>query len=320
MGKIASLHISANDFRSAELMFERVRALESTQMEGMDQYAHILGRERRVDDLNELADSLLAIDDKRPEAWTTLAIYYEALDDHSKATAFLEKSIALDPHHAFSYRVKGAMLMSDQRPEHASVAFFRSNIIESDISNYEGLVDAYIAARKHKEAIASAKEAISLSPRDPRAITLVGLALAHGASDRQGAGSKLGFEKAKRTLSKALTFNPSALRPLYALVDLYITDSDLDAAIAVLKKGLEGSSATQNDLFGQEHILNRLGEVYLKGENYSEAISYFHRALGAKPDFVAAQQNLEALEKQMRGQDPDMAEDDVELEDVPSEG
>lgn len=317
--KIASLHLSANDIRSAELMFERVRAQEMTQMEAMDQYAHILGREHRIDDLNDLADSLLTIDDKRPEAWTTLAIYYEALEDHTKATAFLEKAISMDQRHGFSFRLKGAMLLTDGRPEHASVAFFRSNIIEPDISNYEGLVDAYIAAGKFKEAIASAKEAISVAPLDPRAITLVGLAIAHGSSEGRGVAGKPGFEKAKKTLRKALSHNPSALRPLFALVDLYLRDRDMGSAIDVLKQGLEGDSASQNDLFGQDHILNRLGEVYMLRENYAEAIAYFHRALGVNPNLVDAQRNLERLEKAMHGQDPDMT-DDGEIENVPSEG
>ena len=211
------------------------------------------------------------------------------------------------------------MLMTDGRPEHASVAFFRSNLIEPNVSNYEGLVDAYIAAGKFKEAIASAKEAISWAPRDPRAITLVGLALAHGSADRQGPGrgTKGGFDKAKRTLRKALSLNPSALRPLFALVDLYLRDPDRESAIEVLKQGLEGTSSTPSDLYGQEHIMNRLGEVYLLEENYSQAITYFHRALGVNPNLAEAQRNLERLEKAMSGQDPDVTEDAEELEHVP---
>lgn len=298
--KLANLHLCMNDPRSAEMTFERIRSQEISQMDDMDQYAHILGREHRIDDLNELAESLLDVDDKRPEAWATLAIYYEALEDHGKATAFLEKAIALDQRHAFSFRLRGAMLMTDSRPEHASVAFFRSNIIEPDIANYEGLVDAYIAAGKFKEAIASAKEAISLAPRDPRAITLVGLALAHGSSDRQGGPNGQGLDKAKRTLRKALSFNPSSLRPLFALIDLYIREGEIDLAIEALQQGLEGSSSVQNDMYGLDHISNRLGEVFALGKRYLDAITCFHRALGMNPDLHEAQQNLDRVDKLMR--------------------
>lgn len=316
---IANLHFCSGDTLAADLVYSRIRQIEPTQIQDMDRYAHILGREQRIDDLNELADALLSIDDKRPEAWATLAIYYESMEDHTKATTFLEKAISLDQRHAFAFRLKGAMLLTDGRPEHASVAFFRSNIIELDISNYEGLVDALIAAGKFKEAIASAKEAISLAPRDPRAFTLVGLALAHGSADRQTADNQ-GFEQAKRSLRKALAVDPSSLRPLFALVDLYLRDHDTDAAIEALKCGLEGPNAKQSDLFGQDHIINRLGEVYLMSEMFAEAMASFHRALGINPGLIDAQRNLDRLEKMMRGQDPDAADDDTELEDAPSDG
>lgn len=313
--KLANLHLCMNDPRSAEMTFERIRSQEISQIDDMDQYAHILGREHRIDDLNELAESLLEVDDKRPEAWATLAIYYEALEDHSKATTFLEKAIALDQRHAFSFRLRGAMLMTDGRPEHASVAFFRSNIIEPDIANYEGLVDAYIAAGKFKEAIASAKEAISLAPRDPRAITLVGLALAHGSSDRQGGPNGQGLDKAKRTLRKALSFNPSSLRPLFALIDLYIREGEIDLAIEALQQGLEGSSSVQNDMYGLDHISNRLGEVFALGERYLDAITCFHRALGINPDLHEAQRNLDRVEKLMRGHEPESL-DDLSIDNI----
>ncbi len=307
--KLANVHLCMSDPRSAEMTFERIRSQEITQIDSMDQYAHILGREHRIDDLNALAESLLAVDDKRPEAWATLAIYYEALEDHGKATTFLEKAIALDQRHAFSFRLRGAMLMTDGRPEHASVAFFRSNIIEADIANYEGLVDAYIAAGKFKEAIASAKEAISLAPRDPRAITLVGLALAHGSTDRQGGPNGQGLDKAKRTLRKALSFNPSSLRPLFALIDLYIREGEIDSAIEVLQQGLEGSSCVQNDMYGLDHISNRLGEVYALGERYLDAITCFHKALGINPELHEAQRNLDRVEKLIRGHEPESLDD-----------
>jgi len=309
--RIASLQLQMCDSKSAERSFEGLRLTEDCAIDYLDQYGQILAQEGELEELNELAVCLLMINDKSPEAWTTLALYHEARDDHEKALAFVEKAIILDQRHAFAHRVRGTVLMSDNRPEHAAVSFFRSKEIEPDLTTYEGLVDSYLAAGKFKEAIASAKEAINMAPRDPRAITLVGLALAQGSSGRQGQG----MDKAKRTLRKALSIEPSALRPLFALVSMYMRDSDYTSAIEVLRQGLEGNTETQSSSYGKADILCRLGEVYTNMEEYKEAIEIFHQALGLDPDLTSAQRSLDRLERLMRGVDPNETGDEI-IEDA----
>jgi anaphase-promoting complex subunit 7 len=316
--RIGSLQLQMNDTKNALRTFDSIRSTEDSAIDYLDQYGQILAQEGELDELNELAVCLLNIDDKRPEAWTTLACYHEARDDHEKALAFNEKAITLDQKHAFAHRQRGAILMADNRPEHAAVSFFRSKEIDPDVATYEGLVDSYLAAGKFKEAIASAKEAISMAPRDPRAITLVGLALAQGSSDRQGAGrGQAGMDKAKRTLRKALSFEPCSLRPLFALVSIYLREADYASCIEVLRQGLEGTTETQCTIFGQAHILCRLGEVYTRMQDYKEAINTFHQALGLDSTLTSAQRSLDRLERLMRGVDPNDTGDEI-IEDVSS--
>lgn len=316
--KIATLYMQMNDELNAEYTFEKIRYHEDTLVECMDQYAQLLARGDKLSALNELADCLLIINDKRPEAWTTLALYHEVKANHEKALAFVEKAISLDQRHAFAHRLRGAILMADARPAHAAVSFFRSNEISPDIASYEGLVDAYLATGQFKEAIASAKEVFFVAPRDPRAITLVGLALYKGAAanaNRQGAARQNAIDKAKRTLRKALAIEPGFLRPLFTLVDIYSETHELQMCIDLLKQGLEGHTLSQDKLYGQGLILCRLGEIYTRCDKLKEAMFAYNRALGLNPDLAQAQRALEKLERLMRGADP--AGDEI-IEDAPS--
>ena len=56
-----------NDEDGAARTFSKVRNLESTNVDCMDQYGQILARQNSLDELNQLASNLLDIDDKRPE-------------------------------------------------------------------------------------------------------------------------------------------------------------------------------------------------------------------------------------------------------------
>lgn len=319
--KLASVCVQTNDVESALQLFENIRILENTQIEMMDHYAHILGTQYNMDELLILCDELLSLDSRRPEGWTAYAIYHENMGNHAKALEFIEKALSLDDRNSFAYRRRGAILMDSKRPNHASVAFFRACEIKPEVASYEGLVDSYISAGKYREAIASAKEAISIAPRDARAMTLVGRALAAAASvDQSTSQRQLGLEKATRTLRKAISIDPSSLRPLVALVNLYTKLGQQENSVKLLKEALEGNTAVQSDLKGQVHILSMLGDAYFAAENHQTAMDYYHRALGIDPCHRGAQAGLERLECLLRGIDPsdsrDMTDEDHSLDDT----
>ena len=307
----AELAVQSNHESAGEL-FHRVRSIEPGNTTGMDQYANILGHAGKLHELSDLTDSMLQIDDKSPVSWTCLALYHKYRSrrdpsnnsDHAaSALKFVEKAIALDQKHAFAHFIRGTILLEAYRPEYAAVSFFRSNEIQPAVSTYEGLVDAYLAAGKDKEAIAAAKTGYNLAPRDPRTQTLVGLALAQGSS-----------VQAKRSLIKALHMSPALARPLFCLVEILRSEKDYLQCIEILQQALaaQAISLEQNSSTAPvDEIYCRLGSIYIAMENYKDAVNAYDRALSANPACNNAMQALDRVEKLMRGLDPNENSDDI---------
>ena len=358
--EMANIQQELGHILSSEQNYKRVRSMDIHWMDGMDKYAHLLFQLRMSrknafmlqqggylhyqyscyynrdknensndsvtagieDELGQLSADMLDIDStNRAEPWVCLSLYHLARDDHDKSIAFVDKAISINQQHQYAHYLRGSILLASHHPDQAVVSFFRANDLQRDIPSYEGLVESYLAADKFKEAICTAKEAISSAPRDARAITLVGLALSQAPASQQNGE---GIERAKRALKRAMALDPGAPRPLFALVDLHAQEGNYHECVKLLKDAIDGgkvdemtdstspTTASHTITWNREHgdvIQAKLAEIYTKNEKYSEALECYHIARSMNPKNGLAIQGQERLERIMKGQDPDMDED-----------
>lgn len=79
----------------------------------------------------------------------------------------VERALQLQPQHVLAYHVKGSLLLTLARPELAIHTFLAAKELSKDVHSFKGLVDAYLAAHRYKEALGAAKDAVQVGLDTP---------------------------------------------------------------------------------------------------------------------------------------------------------
>ncbi|EQC36746.1 hypothetical protein SDRG_06182 [Saprolegnia diclina VS20] len=273
--------------------FARARQLDATNLDYMDMYARLLRDAGSAPTLNNLVRDLFSISMDRPEPWLAAACYSELKTDTTAALQLVDRAIVVDPTFARSYVARGRLLLAMDRSAHAVSAFASGSRCGRSLEAYEGLVEGYCdlclkGDDKYLDAMHAARLALLLAPMSARALVLVGSVLSLRPDRR---------DEARRTFEKALAANPDALRAHLGLVDLFLQDDNLAAAITTLE-GLVAK--TPRDV-----LFAKLGDVYVLKREYNVGLQHYHRALSLNSNLSSALLGLDRVEKLLRGEDPD---------------
>ncbi|CAN6824305.1 unnamed protein product [Brassica oleracea] len=291
--------IGKND--EAIMRFEKVvRSIDPYTLTCMDEYAMLLQMKCDYSRLNKLVHDLLSIDHTRAEVFVALSVLWERKDPRT-ALSYAEKSIRVDERHIPGYIVKGNFLLLAKRPEAAAIAFRAAQNLRSDLRSYQGLVHSYLAFGKTKEALYTAREAMNAMPQSAKALKLVGDVHANTSSGR---------EKAKKFYESALRLEPGYLGAAIALADLHLMEGRNGDAVSLLERYLKD--------WADESLHIKLAQVFAATNMLQDSLSHYQAALRINPQNEAAKKGLDRLEKQMKGIDPDAADenDENDVEDV----
>lgn len=174
----------------------------------------------------------------------------------------LIKAIDLKPRHVFGHQIRGAILCSMGQTGEAIQAFRNAYRLSRDVLTYESLVHCYISLEKTAEAVATAKEALSLFSNSPRAISLAGFVMANMPGQHA---------KAEDYLLKALKLDKTCMEAVYILAQLYAKTERAELGIHLLESHLPTEHS--------ERIHITLGNMYLSEQDFKKAIQHFSSAL-----------------------------------------
>ncbi|KAM0915951.1 hypothetical protein ACQ4PT_010492 [Festuca glaucescens] len=286
--------IGKND--EAIMNFEKARLIDPNIMTYMDEYAILLKFKSDYTRLNKLVHDMLHIDPARPETCVALAAFWERKDER-KALTYAEKSLRVDDRHITGYIMKGNLHLSSNRPDLAVTDFRAAQELRADLRSYQGLVRAYLALSKCKDALFTAREAMKVMHQSAKALKLVGDVHAISSSGR---------EKARKFYESAIRLEPGFLGAALALADLHIAEGQNKEAVLLLERYLRQ--------WADDSLHIKLAQVFAATNLLSDALSHYQAALRINPYNEAAKKGLERLEKQMKGIDPDAPEDEDENE------
>ncbi|GBM27807.1 hypothetical protein AVEN_31480-1, partial [Araneus ventricosus] len=79
------------DFQNALAVLERAHCLDSLLIKGMDIYAALLAKEKKLKDLESLATRLISVNENVPEPWIVMGYFCLAVKKGTKALNFAQK-------------------------------------------------------------------------------------------------------------------------------------------------------------------------------------------------------------------------------------
>jgi tetratricopeptide (TPR) repeat protein len=250
-------------------------------------------------ELNRLAHDLVGVCPARPEPWVAVALFQDAKGDRTQALAFVDKALACAPRHALAHALKGQLLLARGEPEPAIVCYFKAKELKRDLRSYTGLVEAYLAAGKLREAAAAAKEASVALHASPAAWTLLGRVLASPAA------SAADQARAAALFRRALAAAPGCVDAARSLAALHAAGQRWADAADVLRASLSCHHASA-------FLHAQLADVLTSAGQHADALAHWHTALALNPHHAGAKAGLERLEKLMRGADPGATDEHAE--------
>lgn len=268
------------DFQHAMSVLERAHCSDPLLVRGMDVYAALLAKEKKVKELESLTSHLISINDNVPEPWIAMAYFCYIAKKCTKAVNFAQKACLLNPRHIEALLLKGTVLFEWKKYQDAVTNFLEAyKIAPYRYEAHKGLVDCYLALHRTRDAIEVANGACKQLGHSARALTLLASVLRNYPSSS---------DKAKSLLERALKQDPHYLNAVYLLANIYEQERLYEKGIELLKRQTEQQSSCR--------LHQMLGDFLARTNEHEKALHHFSIALNMDPSNHKAVEGSQRVE------------------------
>ncbi|THU92149.1 TPR-like protein [Dendrothele bispora CBS 962.96] len=255
LAMVGKAHYEKADYSSAQRAFKAVRTFEPYRLWDMEVFSTLLWHTQQVVELSFLAQELLNIAPRSPQAWIAIGNLFSLQKNKQQALTCFRRASQLDPACAYAFTLSGHEMVDDDLDK--AITSFQS-ALRVDPRHYNawyGLGSCYLRQSKLRLAEYHYRKAVEIHPNNAVLLGCVGMVLER-QGDREGA----------RTLfDQAVSNSPDNALARYRRAKMLIGMKEYDAAI----KDLEFLHSSSPD---EANIVFQLAKVYrLVGDEVKSA-------------------------------------------------
>ncbi|KAJ7377277.1 Anaphase promoting complex subunit 7 [Desmophyllum pertusum] len=284
----AEMFYNAGDYNNAKSFFQRAHSLDPCVLQGMDTYAFLLsqGGCGNGEGLEKLAKNLIQVTQLKPEPWIAMGHFCNATSRKPRAVYFAQKAHTIDSRNVQALVLKASLLQALEKQQESLLHFREAvKLAPWNFEAQKGLVECYMSAKRHKEALTVAKNAHKTLGANPRTLTLCASVMAHEPSS---------YDKATSMLEKSLAQDETYTDAVCLLAEIMGKKQEYDKAIALLRKHMS------HDRTPRLHQL--LGDYLALTSDYQEALDHYTQALSMNPGDSKAMEGIQNVERANGGE------------------
>ncbi|EKM83048.1 hypothetical protein AGABI1DRAFT_111570 [Agaricus bisporus var. burnettii JB137-S8] len=186
LAMVGRAHFEQQDYSSAERAFIALRELEPYRLWDMEVYSTLLWHLQKTVDLSYLAQELLNINPKSPQAWIAIGNLFSLQKEKTQALSCFRRAAQLDSTCAYAYTLSGHESIDEDLDK--AINFFQS-ALRTDPRHYNawyGLGTCYLRMSKVRLAEYHYRKALEIHSRSAVLMGCVGMAVER-RGEREGA-------------------------------------------------------------------------------------------------------------------------------------